>query len=185
LPTDPTLPPPGFTKVVQSFGHGEVTVFVPDSWTQVQPVEVGNDEPRLNVSTDVAKFLDRTFTTSGLRVDAFASVNNDGLDTSHPKDTLDLTVSGAEDPEGPGGPLTEVCTKAGDGGFPNDLGVTSSYTGNFARFTACRGAGSALVIVAGPPDGSYLVVMQVNMATPAEESALPVIASSLNVRNLP
>ncbi|HEV3226827.1 MAG TPA: serine/threonine-protein kinase, partial [Acidimicrobiales bacterium] len=68
--------PAGFITVNHSFDHGDLEVFVPKGFTQSDPVQLQNGEPRLRVAPDVAAFQDGTFTRPGVQIDAFGVATN-------------------------------------------------------------------------------------------------------------
>jgi hypothetical protein len=137
----------------------------------------------LRVAPDVTKFIDGTFTHPGVQIDAFSQVQTRDLDA-----VLATFAALPPDKTGwPGGPPNDVCTPAGTGNYPADLNTTSDgdFTGRFERFTGCRGGGSLLVIVATPPDQSFILDIVVQTVTPADELAIPTIVGSVLVDNFP
>lgn len=178
--------PPGFVTVNHSFDHGDVELFVPSDWTDSEPVQLQNGEPRLRAAPDVAQFIDGTFTHPGVQLDAF-SVAANGVQTLDFDALLENFKHQPASNEGwPGGPLADVCTSAGRGNFPADLGTTSDggFSGRFERFTSCGGAGSVVVVFAAPADQAFVVQMVVQTVTPADDAALPTITGSAIVVNL-
>jgi serine/threonine-protein kinase PknK len=175
--------PAGFHTITESFDHGTVEAFVPNDWNDDFPVQLDNGEPQLRIAPDATAFVDGTFTHPGVQIDAFSQV-----DTKDPDALLAVFGSLPPDKTGwPGGPPNDVCTPAGKGNYPADLGTTSdgSFIGKFERFTNCRGAGSLLVIVALPSDQSFIVDIVVQTVTPADEQAVPTIVGSVLVDNFP
>jgi len=180
--------PAGFITVNHSFEHGDVELFVPNDWTQNDPVELANGEPQLRAAPDVDAFLDGTFAHSGVQLDAFGVTENG---VANPDDLDGLVDNFASQPPEnggwPGGPLAAVCTPGARGNYPDDLGTTSDggFTGRFQRFDSCRGAGAVVVVFATPADKSFIVQMVVGITSPDDEAALPTIVGSVIVVNFP
>jgi serine/threonine protein kinase len=178
--------PPGFITVNHSFDHGDAELFVPSDWNDVQPVSLQNGEPRLRAAPNVAQFVDGTFTHPGVQLDAFSVAANDvqTLDFDALLENFDHQPASNEG--WPGGPLADVCTSAGRGNFPEDLGTTSDggFAGRFERFNSCGGAGSVVVIFAAPQDKAFVVQMVVQVVTPDDDAAVPTITGSAIVVNL-
>ena len=178
----------GFHTVTETFDHGVVEVFVPDSWEDSFPVQLDNGEPLLLVAPDTTTFTDGTFTHPGVQIDAFG-VDANGLNTTDNLDNL-LANFLNQPPENdgvPGGPPVAVCTPAKRGNYPNDIGVTSDggFSGPFESFTGCRGAGSVVVVFAASADNSFILRVVVQAVTPADQAAVSTILGSILVQNFP
>lgn len=178
--------PPGFITVNHSFDHGDAELFVPSDWTDTVPVQLQNGEPRLRVAPNVAQFTDGTFTHPGVQLDAFSVAGNDVQTLDFDALLENFNHQPAANDGWPGGPLADVCTSAGRGNFPQDLGTTSDggFAGRFERFNSCGGAGSVVVVFAAPPDKAFVVQMVVQIITPADDAAVPTITGSAIVVNL-
>lgn len=180
--------PAGFITVNHSFEHGDVELFVPNDWTQNEPVDLANGEPRLQAAPDVAGFVDGTFAHSGVQLDAFGVTEN-GVANADDLDALvdNFASQPAENGGWPGGPLAAVCTPGARGNYADDFGTTSDggFAGRFRRFDSCRGAGAIVVVFATPADKSFIVQMVVGITSPDDEAALPTIVGSVIVVNFP
>jgi len=180
--------PAGFITDNESFQHGTVEVFVPSDWTDSFPVQLDNGEPRLRVAPDANAFVDGTFTHPGVQIDAFG-VEANGLNNADNLDALlDNFLSQPPESDGvPGGPAATSCTPSAHANYPADLGTTSDggFTGRFERLTACKGAGSIVVIFAVPADKSFILQVVVQVVTPEDEAALPTIVGSILVADFP
>ena len=179
--------PAGFITVNHSFDHGDVEFFVPSDWTDAQPVALQNGEPRLRAAPDVAKFVDGTFTSPGVQLDAVSVNANSVADPNNMDALLDNFEHQTVENEGwPGGPLSDACTPAARGNFPEDLGTTSDggFSGRFDRLGSCRGAGAVVVVFATPADKSFIVQIVVQVVSNDDEAALATILGSAIVVNL-
>ena len=186
--TSTDFAPAGFITVNHSFEHGDAELFVPNDWTENDPVDLANGEPQLRAAPAVDAFLDGTFAHSGVQLDAFGVTENSVANA----DDLDALVDNfasqpAENGGWPGGPLAAVCAPGARGNYPDDLGTTSDggFTGRFQRFDSCRGAGAVVVVFATPADKSFIVQMVVGITSPDDEAALPTIVGSVIVVNFP
>jgi hypothetical protein len=182
----PVGPPAGFHLVDQAFTHGEVGVFAPDDWTDVQPVDLANGEPQLRVAPKVSQFIDGTFKHPGAQIDAF-SVASDHIDPGNLEALLENFAHNPPESSGWfGGPPADACATSTRGNYPDELGIKNdgTFSGRFIRFDDCRGAGSLVFIVAVPADKRVIVTMTVQVVTPDDEQKLAVLAGSFNVFNL-
>ncbi len=182
------LAPAGFITANESFQHGEVEVFVPSDWTDSFPVQLDNGEPRLRVAPDANAFVDGTFTSPGVQIDAFG-VDTNGLNGASDFDALldNFLVQPPEADGVAGGPAASSCTTSTHANYPADLGTTSDggFVGRFEKLTGCKGAGSIFVIFAGPADNSFILQVVIQTVTPDDEAAVPTIAGSILVANFP
>jgi serine/threonine protein kinase len=180
--------PPGFITVNEAFTNGDLDVFVPDDWLDRDPVELDNGEPRLRVAPNVNAFIDGTFTSPGVQIDAFGVEENGVADPNNLDALLDNFINQPQDADGvPGGPAAAVCTPGLRGNYPDDLGTTSDggFTGRFDILTGCKGAGSLVVIFATPADQSFILQIVLQTVSPDDEAAIPTIAGSVLVLDFP
>jgi len=180
--------PPGFHTVTQSFERGTVEVFVPDDWTDVQPVKLDNGEPRLRVAPNVAAFIDGSFTTPGVQIDAFSVDQNNVADPSNMDALLDNFLQQPPESDGvPGGPASTSCTSGSRDDYPQGLSGTSDggFVGRFEALTACKGAGGIVVIFAVPSDQSFILQVVIQTVSTADLDAVPTIAGSILVADFP
>ena len=185
--TETDFTPAGFITVNQSFDRGEVEFFVPSDWTDSEPVQLANGEPRLRAAPNVAAFVDGTFTSPGVQLDAVNVADNAVADPNNMDALLDNFEHQVVENEGwPGGPLSDVCTAGVRGNFPDDLGTTSDggLVGRFDVLDSCRGAGSVVVVFATPADKSFIVQMVVQLVSDADHEALTTIVGSAIVVGL-
>lgn len=139
-----------------------ITVNVPDAWTDVSgaPVDLGDgtQSPAIIASTDITG-LNETWTTPGMQFIASAS----------------LATTSAEDL------LTQIaptdCTSTG-----RDVYDDGYFTGAYEVFEGCGGTETQWVQVAAhPADGSYGVIVAVQVVSDADLEALDVILQTFNV----
>jgi len=179
--------PAGFATVTEVFDLGAVDLFVPADWIDSVPVQLDNGEPRLRVAPDVDAFIDGTFTSPGMQIDAFAAETS-GLDPNNLDGLLDTFINLAPENGGvPGGPAASVCTPAVRGNYPDDLGTTSDggFIGRFDVLTGCGGVASLVVVFATPEDKSFIVQIVVQTVSEADDQAVPTIAGSVLILDFP
>ena len=154
----------GFTRV--SDDSGAISVEVPNEWTSIDgaPVtlEDGSTWANVTASTNVQGYND-TWNTPGVSITAAPGSAVD----ADPTTVLNLFSEGA----------LGACTN--DGQQPYDDGL---YTGTVQYFSNCGGSGaSAVYLAAKPADGSFMVLVQVQMVTEADLAALDQIVATFIV----
>ena len=167
-PSRPETCPPKvrqYTDFVQvADDTGTVAVQVPASWSDVDGTSRegadGGPIPSIAAAPDLAGFYN-TWEMPGVEVLATASSPGDDLGA-----LLDDLGSGAE------------CVDAGREPYEDNL-----YAGLAQYYSDCGGVGAALVsIAAQPPDGSFIVVVIVQMTSEADLAVLDQILQTFIVQ---
>jgi serine protease Do len=145
---------------------GAISVEIPEAWFDIDGASITNDDgtqsPAIAASTDLIGFND-TYTTPGVVIAAFEGGGDDSA-----------VLSGFMSDIG-----ADVACPESDGQEPYEDAL---YVGVWEVRGGCSGTGSAVAgIVAGPEDGSFTIVVLVQMVTDADLDALDHILSSFVV----
>ncbi|MDO9398554.1 MAG: trypsin-like peptidase domain-containing protein [Herbiconiux sp.] len=147
-----------YTTVVDD--SGVLSVDVPEEWTDVDGASFtgfgGHEFIDVRASSNLQSFSE-TWGTSGVTVSAAEAAP-------------DLTP---ENIFSSFGELTAQCTP--DEADAYDDGV---YTGQYQYFTACGGVSDYVIVVAQPSDGSFVIVVTVAIADPADLPAIEHVMGS-------
>ncbi|MBN1265426.1 MAG: hypothetical protein JXA25_08030 [Anaerolineales bacterium] len=155
-----------YTTIYDDFNV--LTVDIPSNWADIDGRAWAFDEEQIGASIWAATSIDglnSNWTTPGL----FFNVTN----------RTDLIGTATQFLEETHGYIVEACTF--DGRTPYD---DPAFRGSLDRFSNCGGTDSSYVLlVAEPKSGpeSYIIDLEVQLATPADEEALTRILDTFNV----
>jgi serine protease Do len=139
---------------------GVLSVEVPADWADVDGAPFTDDSGRqfvdVKASSNLAAF-DQTWGTSGVEVSATSAV--DGVT---PQTVFDSFAT-----------LTAQCTLTGADAYSDGV-----YDGQYQYYSGCGGQSDFVIVAASPADRSYVIVVSVAIASPADLPAIEHVMGS-------
>lgn len=167
-------PPPstGGSAVLLASDGGQLEVNAPTDWDDVNGSDTENGSPNLRASTDLDEMVAGTYLEPGID---FAAFDSSFLDPANFDAAIDLLLT----TDRAGGSLATVCTRGARTDFtPDGDGLAA---GRFERLSACNGGGDVIVAAATDFDGTFTLLLEVHVGSPADDEGVDTVMSSFNV----
>jgi serine/threonine protein kinase len=173
--TSTTEPQSDTTEALTSDG-GQLTLAVPETWSDHSTVSTPDGVPELQASTDLTEFAGTTFREHGVD---FAVFPTDSVDPSDLNTALDQIMGISRN----GTTIDALCTRGTRTSFtPNSSRLSA---GLFEELTNCNGGGNVIIIAATDASLSFTALLEVHVGAPPDDAGVDVVTSSFDVVQFP